>query len=53
MTVMTAVVLLAGAGIVGFIGGYALVYLAGAALYVAYALCKPFRIVSMQMVAPR
>jgi hypothetical protein len=35
MTAMTAVVLLAGAGIVGFIGGYALVYLAGATLCVA------------------
>jgi O-antigen/teichoic acid export membrane protein len=53
MAVMTAVVLLAGAGVVGFIGGYALVYLAGAVLYVGYVVRKPFRIASMQKVAPR
>jgi O-antigen/teichoic acid export membrane protein len=43
MTAMTATVALAGLDIVGFIGGYAAVYVAGAALYI-YTLRKPFRI---------
>ena len=44
MAVMTGVVLAAGFDIVGFIGGYAAVYVAGAALYIAYVLRGPFRI---------
>ena len=44
MAAMTAVVLAAGADIVGFIGGYAAVYVAGAALYIRYAFHGPFRI---------
>lgn len=43
MAVMTLVVIAAGAGIVGFIGGYAAVYVAGAALYIAYVWRGPFR----------
>lgn len=44
MAVMTGIVLLAGFDITGFIAGYALVYLAGAALYIAYVFRGPFRI---------
>lgn len=44
MAAMTAIVMIAGLGIVGFIGGYAAVYVAGAALYVAYVVRGPFRI---------
>jgi O-antigen/teichoic acid export membrane protein len=50
MTAMTAAVVLAGLDIVGFIGGYAAVYVAGAALYI-YMLRKPFRVAAK--VAPR
>lgn len=53
MAVMTAVILLTGADFVVFIAGYTLVYLAGAVLYVASMVRKPFRIASMQKVAPR
>ncbi len=42
MTAMTAGVVLAGLDIVGFIGGYATVYVAGATLYI-YTVRKPFR----------
>ncbi len=44
MAAMTGVVLAAGADIVGFIGGYAAVYVAGGALYIGYVLRGPFRI---------
>lgn len=44
MAAMTAIVLAAGTDIVGFIGGYAVVYVAGAALYIGYAVRGPFRI---------
>ena len=44
MAAMTAIVFLAGLDIVGFIGGYAAVYVAGAALYVADVVRGPFRI---------
>lgn len=44
MAAMTAIVLGAGLDITGFIAGYALVYLAGAALYIAYVFRGPFRI---------
>jgi len=50
MTAMTAGVVLAGLDIVGFIGGYAAVYVAGAALYI-YTVRKPFRLAAK--VAPR
>ena len=50
MAAMTAAAVLAGVDIVGFIGGYAAAYVAGAALYV-YALRKPFRLAGK--VAPR
>jgi O-antigen/teichoic acid export membrane protein len=44
MAVMTGIVLAIGLDIVGFIGGYAAVYVAGAGLYIAYVLRGPFRI---------
>ena len=50
---MTALVLLSGLDIVGFIGGYAAVCVMGAVLYVAYVLRGPIRIASMPKVAPR
>ncbi|HEY6022732.1 MAG TPA: hypothetical protein VIV34_00980 [Pseudolabrys sp.] len=53
MAAMTALVLLGGLDIVGFIGGYAAVYVVGAALYVAYVVHGPIRIASMPKVAPR
>ena len=43
MAAMTAAVVLAGLDIVGFIGGYAAAYVAGAGLYL-YMLRKPFRL---------
>ena len=53
MAAMTAIVLFAGIDIVGFIGGYAAVYVAGAALYIAYVARGPFRIAAAGKVAPR
>ncbi len=53
MAGMTALVLLSGLDIVGFIGGYAAVYVMGAVLYVIYVLRGPIRIASMPKVAPR
>ena len=44
MAAMTAVVYFAHSDIVGFIGAYATVYVAGAVLYTAYVVRKPFRI---------
>jgi hypothetical protein len=44
MAAMTGVVLMAGLDIVGFIGGYTVVYIGGGALYIAYVLRGPFRI---------
>lgn len=44
MAAMTGIVLLAGFDITGFIAGYAVVYLAGAALYISYVFRGPFRI---------
>ena len=44
MAAMTGIVMIAGLGIVGFIGGYAAVYVVGAALYIAYVVRGPFRI---------
>lgn len=44
MAAMTAIVVLAGFDITGFIAGYALVYVAGGVLYVAYMVRGPFRI---------
>ncbi len=44
MAVMTAFVLLGRLDIVGFIGGYAVVYVMGAALYIGYVVRGPFRI---------
>jgi O-antigen/teichoic acid export membrane protein len=43
MAAMTGVVLVAHLDITGFIAGYAVVYLAGAALYIAYVFRGPFR----------
>jgi O-antigen/teichoic acid export membrane protein len=43
MAAMTLAAIALGAGIVGFIGGYAAVYVAGAALYVACLWRGPFR----------
>jgi O-antigen/teichoic acid export membrane protein len=53
MAGMTALVLLSGLDIVGFIGGYAAVYVMGALLYVVYVLRGPIRLASMPKVAPR
>jgi O-antigen/teichoic acid export membrane protein len=50
MAATTAAVVLAGVGIVGFIGGYAAAYVVGAALYL-YTLRKPFRLAAK--VAPQ
>jgi len=44
MAAMTAIVVGAGLGITGFIAGYAIVYIAGGALYVSYMVRGPFRI---------
>jgi O-antigen/teichoic acid export membrane protein len=52
MAMMTAVVLVIDASVIGFIGDYTLVYVGGAASYVAYVVRKPFRIGSMQKAAP-
>jgi O-antigen/teichoic acid export membrane protein len=43
MAIMTAIVITSGAGIVGFISGYAAAYVVGAALYIAYVRQKIFR----------
>lgn len=43
MAAMTLVAIAVGTDIVGFIGGYAAVYVAGAALYIAYVWRGPFR----------
>lgn len=44
MAAMTAIVVAAGLDIVGFIGAYTMVYVAGGVLYIAYVVRKPFRI---------
>ena len=44
MAAMTGIVYVAGFDIVGFIGAYTAVYIAGAGLYIAYVVRKPFRI---------
>jgi len=43
MAAMTGIALAAGTDIVGFIGGYAMVYMAGSALYVVYVVRGPVR----------
>jgi O-antigen/teichoic acid export membrane protein len=43
MAAMSAIVIASGVGILGFIGGYAAVYVVGAGLYVAYMMRKIFR----------
>ncbi|MEI8277468.1 MAG: hypothetical protein WCG00_15885 [Hyphomicrobiales bacterium] len=48
MAAMTAVVYIAHADIVGFIGTYATVYVAGAVFYTAYVVRKPFRIAAQR-----
>ncbi|MGH9805861.1 MAG: hypothetical protein ACRD9W_01140 [Terriglobia bacterium] len=52
MAVMTMVVIFAGADIIGFIGGYAVVYVTGAALYVFYMVRKPFRLARAPEITP-
>jgi len=52
MAVMTAIALLSGLDFVVFIGGYAFMYVIGAALYVAYAVRGPLRIAARPKVAP-
>lgn len=52
MAAMTAVVLLSGLDIVAFIGGYAFIYVIGAALYVAYVVRGPLRTATRPKVAP-
>lgn len=51
MAAMTSAVLAAGLDITGFMAGYALVYFAGAALYLAYIFRKPFRLVGPKRVS--
>jgi len=53
MAGMTALAILSGLDIVGFIGGYSAVYVMGAVLYVVYVLRGPIRIASLPKVAPR
>jgi O-antigen/teichoic acid export membrane protein len=53
MAAMTAIVLVAHIDIVGFISGYAAVYVAGAALYIGYVVRGPFRIAAAGKVARR
>ena len=53
MAAMTALVYAAGFDIVGFIGAYAAVYVAGAALYIAYVVRKPFRIAAQGQAAAK
>ena len=45
-------VLLSGLDIVAFIGGYASIYVIGAALYVAYVVRGPLRTATRPKVAP-
>jgi O-antigen/teichoic acid export membrane protein len=47
MAAMTSIVLAAGLDISGFLAGYALVYAAGAALYIMYVMRCPFRVAAM------
>jgi hypothetical protein len=47
MAAMTVLAVLARLDIVGFIGGYAAVYVAGAVLYLVYVVRRPFRLVAM------
>jgi O-antigen/teichoic acid export membrane protein len=47
MAAMSGIVLAAGLDISGFLGAYALVYVAGAALYIVYVVNRPFRIAAM------
>jgi O-antigen/teichoic acid export membrane protein len=47
MAAMTGIVLGLRLDIVGFIGGYTVVYVAGAAVYIAYLLRGPYRIAGM------
>jgi O-antigen/teichoic acid export membrane protein len=53
MAAMTVIVLVSGLDIVGFIAGYSVVYVAGAALYVAYVVRGPFRVAATPKVARR
>ena len=47
MAAMTALVLLTGLDITGFLAGYAVVYVAGAALYLYYVVRQPFRLAAI------
>jgi len=47
MAAMTALVLVTGLDITGFLAGYAVVYVAGAALYLYYVVRQPFRLAAM------
>ncbi len=47
MAAMTGIVLAAGLDITGFLAAYALVYVAGAVLYIVYVVNRPFRIAAM------
>ena len=53
MAAMTAIVVVAGLDISGFLGGYTAVYIAGAVLSIGYVLRGPFRIATEPKVAPR
>lgn len=53
MTAMTGIVLALGLDIVGFIGGYAAVYLAGAGLFIFYMVRGPFRIAATAERSPQ
>ncbi len=47
MAAMTGIVLVAGLDITGFLAAYALVYVAGAVLYIGYVVSRPFRIAAL------
>ncbi len=51
MAAMTTVVIVAGLDITAFLAGYAVVYIAGATLYISYVVRGPFRIAATPKVA--
>jgi O-antigen/teichoic acid export membrane protein len=51
MAAMTAIVILTGLDITGFLAGYTVVYIAGATLYISYVMRGPFRIAAQPKVA--
>jgi O-antigen/teichoic acid export membrane protein len=52
MAAMTALVAAFGLDITGFLAGYAIVYIAGAILYIIYVVYRPFRIAALPVAPP-